>query len=175
MAQAYGYGGLNFREIAIEVGIKSASIHYHFPTKVDLGVALAKRYTADAHAFLDECVNESTNALTSLKKFADMYRIALQNGNRMCLFGYMAAEHEGLPDAVKIEVRAFTDMNVEWLAKVLSRLAPATPSAEIEKRALAIYAAVSGAQLAARSRADVSVYDALIETYRQLGLIPGEA
>ena len=39
-AQAHGYSGLNFRELAAEVGIKGASIHYHFPTKADLGAAV---------------------------------------------------------------------------------------------------------------------------------------
>ncbi|MDF2795086.1 MAG: transcriptional regulator, TetR family [Pseudomonas orientalis] len=49
MVQTRGYNGLSFRELAKEVGIKSASIHYHFPTKGDLGAALAKRYTEDGH------------------------------------------------------------------------------------------------------------------------------
>ena len=32
-----GYNNFSFREIANEVGIKSASVHYHFKTKADLG------------------------------------------------------------------------------------------------------------------------------------------
>ena len=43
---------------------------------------------------------------------------------------------------------------------------------ESEERARAIFAAVAGAQLIARSRSDVSVYDALIEGYRTAGLLP---
>ena len=46
-AQAHGYGGLNYRDLATEVGIKAASIHYHFPAKADLGAAVAKRYWED--------------------------------------------------------------------------------------------------------------------------------
>jgi DNA-directed RNA polymerase specialized sigma24 family protein len=30
MVQARGYNGLSFRELAKEVGVKSASVHYHF-------------------------------------------------------------------------------------------------------------------------------------------------
>jgi AcrR family transcriptional regulator len=40
--QSHGYNALSFRELAKEVGIKSASVHYHFPTKGDLGAALAR-------------------------------------------------------------------------------------------------------------------------------------
>ena len=42
MVRRGGYNGFSFREIAKQVGIKSSSVHYHFPTKEDLGVAVAK-------------------------------------------------------------------------------------------------------------------------------------
>jgi TetR/AcrR family transcriptional regulator, transcriptional repressor for nem operon len=40
-ARAHGYSGLNFRDLASEVGIKAASIYHHFPSKADLGAAVA--------------------------------------------------------------------------------------------------------------------------------------
>ena len=57
-AQAHGYGGLNFREIGAEVGIKAASIHYHFPSKADLGAAVARRYWEDTAAALEAMLAE---------------------------------------------------------------------------------------------------------------------
>jgi TetR/AcrR family transcriptional repressor of nem operon len=86
----------------------------------------------------------------------------------MCSF--MAAEHDDLPDAVRSEVQAFADVNVAWLTRMLG--ATATPRGKREARAKAIYAAVAGAQLVARSRADPKVFDALIASYRESGLIP---
>ena len=59
--QAHGYNALSFRELAKEVGIKSASVHYHFPTKGDLGAALARRYTQDGAAYLAEIASQSKN------------------------------------------------------------------------------------------------------------------
>jgi AcrR family transcriptional regulator len=47
IAQAHGYGGLNFRDLAAMVGIKPPSIYHHFPSKADIGVAVAKRYRED--------------------------------------------------------------------------------------------------------------------------------
>jgi TetR/AcrR family transcriptional regulator, transcriptional repressor for nem operon len=72
---------------------------------------------------------------------------------------------------VKKEVQTFADINVAWLTKVLSA-ANVVSSEENEPRARAIFAAVAGAQLMARSRSDISLYDALIGSYRVAGLIP---
>lgn len=170
-AQAHGYGGLNFRDLAAEVGIKAASIHYHFPSKADLGAAVARRYWEDTAAALEAMLAETPDPLRCLHRYPDVFRKALENGNRMCLCSFMAAEHDDLPDAVKREVQAFADVNVAWLSKVLSAAAPSS-SGESERRARAIFAAIGGAQLLARSRSDLSLYDTLIDSYRAAGLLP---
>jgi TetR/AcrR family transcriptional repressor of nem operon len=83
----------------------------------------------------------------------------------------MAAEYDDLPAAVKKEVQSFADVNVAWLSKVLVA-AGLVGRDESDIRARAIFAAVSGAQLMARSRADIALYDSLIESYRAAGLLP---
>ena len=88
----------------------------------------------------------------------------------MCLCSFMAAEYDDLPDAVKTEVQAFADVNVAWLTRMLA--AASVPASKRETRARAIFAAIAGAQLMARSRADLKLFDVLIESYRGSGLIP---
>lgn len=88
----------------------------------------------------------------------------------MCLGSFMAAEYDDLPDTVKIEVQAFTDVNVAWLTRMLS--AASVSGSECETKARASFAAIAGAQLMARSRADISIFDALIDSFRESGLIP---
>lgn len=78
---------------------------------------------------------------------------------------------QDLPEAVKKEVQAFADVNVAWLSKVLSAAGAVGPE-KSKERARAIFAAVAGAQLMARSRSDISLFDALIESYRATGLLP---
>ncbi|HEY0301593.1 MAG TPA: TetR/AcrR family transcriptional regulator [Rhizomicrobium sp.] len=173
-AQAHGYGGLSFRALAKAVGIKSASIHYHFPTKGDLGAALARRYCEDAEATLDGIWTRTPDAARRLRHYTDVVRRALADGNRMCMCGFMAAEYDDLPAAVKIEVKIFADVNVAWLAKVLSATDPSGGSAATGQRALAIFAAIGGAQLTARSRGDIAVFDGIVESYRTAGLLPGQ-
>jgi TetR/AcrR family transcriptional regulator, transcriptional repressor for nem operon len=170
-AQAHGYSGLNFRDLADEVGIKAASIYHHFPSKADLGAAVARRYWEDTAAGLESMFAETSDPVRCLRRYPDVFRKALENNNRMCLCSFMAAEYDDLPEAVKKEVQTFADVNVAWLSRMLSAAAVVN-SRESEQRARAIFAAVAGAQLMARSRSDISLYDALIDSYRATGLVP---
>jgi TetR/AcrR family transcriptional repressor of nem operon len=170
-AQAHGYSGLNFRDLADEVGIKAASIYHHFPSKADLGAAVARRYWEDTAADLDSMLAGTSDPVRSLHQYPDIFRKSLEADNRMCLCSFMAAEYDDLPEAVKKEVQTFADVNVAWLSKVLSAAAVVN-SGESEQRARAIFAAVAGAQLMARSRSDISLFDSLIESYRVAGLLP---
>jgi TetR/AcrR family transcriptional repressor of nem operon len=169
-AQARGYTGLNFRDLAEEVGIKGASIHYHFPSKAALGAAVAKRYREDSAAGLEKMWSKSQDPVAMLRRYPSIFRKALEDGNRMCMCGQMAAEYDDLPDEVKIEVKGFADDHIAFLAKVLSAAKPDASAAATKQQARAIYAAVTGAQLLARSRADLKAYDETIEAYRAVGL-----
>lgn len=168
-AQLHGYSGLNFRDLARDVGIKSASIHYYFPSKADLGAAVARRYWEDNAAALDAMSDEFKDPLQCLQAYPDRFRQSLANENRLCLSSFMAAEYDDLPETVKAEVQAFADVNIAWLSKVLVA-AGVVPAEDSEARARAIFAAVAGAQLIARSRSDISLYDAMIDSYRAAGL-----
>jgi TetR/AcrR family transcriptional repressor of nem operon len=171
VAQAHGYNGLNFRDLAEDVGIRAASLYHHFPSKAALAESVARRYWEDAAAGLERLLAESPDAMSALRRYPETFRRALENENRMCLSGFMAAEYDDLPEPVKKEVQAFADVNVAWLSKVLIA-ANVVNAEQSEARARAIYAAVAGAQLMARSRSDIALYDALVESYRLAGLLP---
>lgn len=169
--QDLGYAGLSFRELAKEVGIKSASIHYYFATKGELGATLVSRYTAFHAENLEALLADGLDPQTCLIHYTDMFRDTLRNGNRMCLAGILAAERNDLPDEVRNEVVKWAEMNEHWIARVLAMRCSAGP-AETRRRARAIFAAVSGAQLTAHSRGDVAVFEEIVADYRDSGFIP---
>lgn len=172
MVQARGYNALSFRELAKEVGIKSASIHYHFPTKDDLAVALARRYTEDLVLHLQSLVSKSKDTHERMTGYAEVFRGALLKSNRMCLCGMLAAERDDLSPEVQAEVEKFNAANVAWLSEVLAAHDSLQSPDAIERRAFAILSAVEGAQLVARGCGDVRVYDRTIDAYRSAGLMP---
>lgn len=165
MVQNRGYNALSFREIAKEVGVKSASIHYHFPTKGDLGAALARRYSQDATLFLEQIEAQGGDLLHLFDQYTRIFRAALTNDNRMCLCGIMAAEYGDLPAEVRTEVDHFTEINVAWLSRILTRDNPSATVDQVRERAMAVFAAIEGAQLVARGRDDVGVFDKSVVAY----------
>ncbi|WP_248730500.1 TetR/AcrR family transcriptional regulator [Pseudomonas sp. MWU13-2517] len=170
-AQHYGYSGINFRSIGEAVGIKNASIYYHFPSKADLGAAVAKRYWQDTAGALEAIRAQNPDPLQCMRIYPSIFRQSLESGNRLCLSSFMAAEYQDLPEEVKKEVLAFADVNVAWLTEVLTEIGNGD-AADNERRARAIYTAIAGAQLIARTRVDIGLYDELIQSYQDAGLIP---
>jgi len=170
-AMAYGYSGINFRDLAEAVGIKAASINYYFPNKALLAEAVARRYWEDTARDLEAISTDAGGPTDALRRYPEIFRASLARGNRMCLSSFMATEYDELPAAVLKEVQAFADVNVAWLSKELTAAKLVEPG-EAEARARAIYAAVAGAQIVARSRSNISLFDSLIDGYRAAGLLP---
>lgn len=84
---------------------------------------------------------------------------------------FKAGEYQDLPEELKKEVLAFADINVAWLAAVLTDIGNGNAT-DHERRARAIYTAIAGAQLIARTRIDIGLYDELVQSYQDAGLIP---
>jgi TetR/AcrR family transcriptional regulator, transcriptional repressor for nem operon len=169
-AQAHGYSGLNLRDIAAEVGIKAGSIYYHFAGKAELGAAVARRYWQVTAADLEALSAASGDPKKALRTYPSLFRRSLEEQNRMCLASFMLAEYDDLPDEVKVEVQTFADVNVAWLTRTLEAACGA--ERDWEPRARAIYAAVAGAQLLARGGADVKLFDTMIASFLESGLVP---
>src|SRR4051794_18273086 len=140
--QAHGYNALSFRELAKEVGIKSASVHYHFPTKGDLGAALARRYREDGATYLEALLSDAKSPKWIFDRYIEIFRAALTQDNRMWLCGIMSAETDDLPDQVRTEVDAFARMNVAWLSRALALAKPAAARKALGEQAMAIFAAI---------------------------------
>ncbi len=174
LARDRGYNGFSFREIAAAVGIKSASVHYHFPTKADLGAAVTRRYTDRFLAALGDPADPATSPKSLLERFVAAYRHAVVDDKQMCLCGMFGAEVAALPAMVGAEVKTFFERNVDWLAVVLSRLAAggAGDQAAPRRQALTILAALEGALIVARTFERSDVFDRIAEEATRVHLPP---
>ena len=90
-----GYRGFSFRDLAAEIGIKSASVHHHFPTKAILAAAVARRYGDRFLAAVAPRPNETGKDAVSAYRSA--FRKGLEQDGRMCLCGMLGTEVDTPP------------------------------------------------------------------------------
>jgi TetR/AcrR family transcriptional regulator, transcriptional repressor for nem operon len=111
-----GYHAFSFREIATELSIKSASVHYHFPTKEALGNAVTKRYTDNFLAVLGEPQAHPD----PIDYYISAFRQSLEADGRACLCGILASESGRLPESMRNTLKDFNLKNLAWLERALS-------------------------------------------------------
>ena len=118
-ARIGGYSNFSFRELAEEVGIKSASVHYHFPTKEDLGAELAKRYTTHFFTVLGSPSDLLEQGKKPIAEYIRVFRHALEKDQLMCLCGLFGAESNALPEKVRLNTKVFFEKNLAWLQEAM--------------------------------------------------------
>jgi TetR/AcrR family transcriptional repressor of nem operon len=153
-----GYNAVSFRDLAIDTEIKSSSVHYHFPRKEDLGVALVKRYR---ERYFEALAKESSKAESPKEKllaFRAVYRKALNKDDAICLCGLLGAESAGLPDALNEELRAFFNGSIAWVADALPE---ALSESLRRKQASSLVATHQGAMMLATNLNDKKVFDTI--------------
>src|SRR5438067_1814719 len=116
--QEKGFNAFSFADIATELDLTTASLHYHYPTKAALGEALVTRYASRFDVALGEIEGRKVRAKAKLKAYADVYLGVLRE-RRMCLCGMLAAEYDTLPRPMQTAVSDFLDRNYAWLTRVL--------------------------------------------------------
>ena len=117
LAQTRGFNGFSYADIASELGITKASLHYHYPTKGDLGRALIDRYSQTFGAALAR-IEERGSPPAQLERYVAIYADVL-NAGRICLCGMLAAEYTTLPKGMQDAIRGFFDLNERWLSRIL--------------------------------------------------------
>lgn len=120
LVQTRGFNGFSYADIARELGVTKASLHYHFPTKADLGLRLIERYSESFARSLASINAGDDSASTKLATYASIYRRVL-NDDRMCLCGMLAADYSTLPEPMRSAVTRFFEENEAWLTGVLAQ------------------------------------------------------
>lgn len=164
LVQERGYNAFSYKDIGERLGIRNASVHYHYPAKADLGAALVRRYRGRLEATLAAIDAVDETPAERLKRFVDAYRDVVHDDGRVCLCTVLAAEDASLPDAVRSEVRAFLDLNETWLARTLDE-GRARGDLRYDgmpvDAARAFLATLEGAMLLARAHHDAARFHAI--------------
>jgi TetR/AcrR family transcriptional regulator, transcriptional repressor for nem operon len=145
-----GYGGFSFRDLAAEIGIKSASVHHHFPTKATMAVAVVRRYGDRFLASVAQRPNETAD--DAIHAYRAAFREGLQRDGRMCLCGVLGAEAGVLSADVAEEILSF-------FRRCIGDLSQRIGGRDAEARAFQIMATLEGAMMLARVYRAIEAFD----------------
>src|ERR1700686_1833058 len=144
--QLGGFGGFSFREIAADVGIKSSSVHYHFPTKEDLAAAVIRRWAEYTSELIDKELEKDPDPV---RVWAKAFRGTAFSEARMCPCTVLGAASQNLPEPVAEEGKGFFKMCQDKL--VAEGLSPG--------KAAEVLSTITGALVVANALGDTAEYD----------------
>ncbi|GAB4214353.1 MAG: TetR/AcrR family transcriptional regulator [Roseiflexaceae bacterium] len=154
LVQKRGYQGFSYYDLARIVGVKTATIHYYFPTKADLATALIQQYSQTLQQEFTAIMADTADVRERLRRFAMLFVATYRDDGRICLGGALAMEMAALGEATRESVRAFFRLAEDWLAQVLAAGVAEQQIALCgtpEQTARSLLALLEGAQLAARA------------------------
>lgn len=165
-----GYKAFSYRDIARHVGIKTSSIHYHFPTKADLAAALAARWRRKMRSLLAQADASSPRAELKLEAFLEAMEQGFRQTKNICLCSMLAADFANLPEEARKEAQGAWRDAEEWLARVLDegRTAGAFRfEGDPRVNAAVLFAALEGATISASTFQDPRRLAAMKEWIRR--------
>lgn len=119
LIQTVGYDGFSYRDVAERVGIRSATIHYYFPTKSDLALAVSSQYRTDFAQATADLTSSATDPLERLDGFVAIFQDTLEELKRVCLCAMLASEANSLSNEVRQETERFFADQEKWLAATI--------------------------------------------------------
>jgi TetR/AcrR family transcriptional regulator, transcriptional repressor for nem operon len=161
LVQSRGFNGFSYADVAAELQITKASLHYHFAGKAELGQALIERYSGRFAEELERIDSAGGDASAKLAAYAGIYAEVLRQ-HRMCLCGMLAADYDTLSKPMRSAVTRFFDANEEWLDRVLAdgeADGSVHLSCSTRDAAQALVGGLEGAMLVARPYGDVERFE----------------
>lgn len=173
LIQRVGANAMSYQDISQAVGIRKASIHYHFPTKDDLLAALLSRYNDYFLRLVDSIIAAPERADIKLRRYCSLFEATLDSSDcdRACLYGMIGAELATLKHPQVEQVKAFYQDNEQRLAKILAEGRESGVfrfAGDVQAMAMLIFSLLEGAMLVIRPGGGIAQYRAIIEQLMQL-------
>lgn len=152
LLQRRGYNAFSYHHIAVQLGVRNAAIHYHFPAKEDLGVALVQRYQERFRQWVKQ-TDCTECGWQRLQAYFQTYLDFLQADCKCCPGGVLGTEFHAIPEAMREQARQLARDIHEWLVRTLDcgrEQKALTFAGRAEDKALEIGAALQGGLQIAR-------------------------
>ena len=177
LIETRGYNGFSYNDIAERIGIRKASIHYHFATKAEAGEATAARYAERMEEAIGAALAApSPDYWVVLDQFLAPFTAFADSGTRICLCGALGGEFGALPKSVQVRVSTFFRDTEAALARLFAAGRDAGTFAFAGDPVVlgkAYFCAFQGALIVQRATSDASQLRDCVRTLK--AVLKGEA
>jgi TetR/AcrR family transcriptional repressor of nem operon len=118
LVRTRGINAFSFSDISKELGIKNSSVHYYFPTKSALVLAILEKHEAILNKFISRV--EDKNAQKKLDQFMAVYSRA-RVGGRISILGALFSDFLTFGEDVQTSLQKLTDDTLQWLIQTLEQ------------------------------------------------------
>jgi TetR/AcrR family transcriptional repressor of nem operon len=168
-----GFNGFSYRDISSHLGVKNAAVHYYFPAKADLAMALVDEYRQTLRTGTSEFMAYGGRAMVQIEGLFAFTSKQCLAGRCICPFGAFSIDYTQLPDEVRKATAGFMDETIKWLTKVLEvgkKQEEFRFNGEAKLRALSILAGLQGARQMARIHGIELLDDVILQVRFDLGI-----
>lgn len=170
LAQAFiqtrGYNGFSYGDIAEPLGIKNASIHYHFPKKERLGVAVVQRYIETFDVYLNDVSETTTDPWDRFEKYLIPFISVRESKTKICLCAALGGEFLGLPETVQDEVARFFAAHERWVSSMIKfgiESREFKPDLDAAASAKHTISALQGGLIVARAKNEPTFFESVVD------------
>ena len=100
--------------------MKNAAIHYHYPSKNDLAVALVARYRRRFERWSETLEKDEAGPWACFESYIQVCRYFIKS-NKICVLGMMAAEFNTMALEVQREIQQLQDEVVSYFTELLRK------------------------------------------------------
>jgi TetR/AcrR family transcriptional repressor of nem operon len=114
-----GFNGFSYANISSVLKIKNAAVHYYFPAKADMGVAIIQRARERFASWTQNQRMVAKPPTEKLEAFFRQYLRFLEAGQQVCLGGALETDFKTLPPEMQVETQKFASDILFWMEGVL--------------------------------------------------------
>lgn len=163
------FNAFSYGDLAEGIGIRKASIHHHFPSKEDLGVALIERFKRRGMSWAGRLAEQNASPLEKLDAYFRIQSEVLDRNGMICALGILGAEFNALPERMRESYTEFVEQQLVWLSRLLAKgqkQGVFVEGTDPDDQAAWVQASLVGGLQLARGSARPDRFHAMVKTLR---------
>jgi TetR/AcrR family transcriptional repressor of nem operon len=168
-----GYNGFSYKDISSELHVKNAAIHYHFPSKKNLGLAVIQRANYQFKKWAQFTSAQKTPLAEVMDQFFGRYVHFMESGKNICLGGSLETDFYTLPEEMQQETKRYVTDMFQWMKKTLTsgrKHGFISFSGSPGDKALLVFSSLQGALQIVRASDEMILHRVISQIKRELGL-----